>query len=477
MTTISSAGVGSGLDVETIITKLMNVERQPITALQTQATTINSKISTWGKIKSALSTLNDAADTLGKASTWSSRSVTSSSTAVAATVTGTGATGAVTIRPAQLAATQSNVSPGFAAKTDLVGAGTLSIELGTWTGETAFAAKSGATAVSITLGATDTLETARDKINAANAGVSASIVSDGSAYRLVLSSKTSGAANGFRVSATDADGNDTDSAGLSRLAYDPPAGATGSARKQDAQDAIAFVNNLEVHSTSNTFSEALEGVSFTVNQASSTDVTLNLGIDTDTLKKNIDTFVSAYNALQSLIKTNTKYNPDDSTKGGVLQGDRTAIALQSMMRSLLSRSGPASGAFTRLSDIGFSVATDGTLSVKADKLNTAMAKPAELAKLFSGDAATPSTPGLGKLFGTTIDNLINAGGNVQSRTDSLQGSLTRNGNQQDRLENRMTQIEKRLRAQYTALDASMASLNSLSSYVSQQITSWNNAKG
>ena len=476
MTTISSAGIGSGLDVETIVTKLMTIERQPITNLQTQATTINSKISVWGSIKSALSTLNDASDTLAKASTWTARSVSSSSAAVTATVTGSGALGAVTVRPTQLATTQSNASGGFAAKTDLIGAGTLSIEQGTWTNETAFAVKSGTSAVTVTLTASDTLETARDKINAANAGVTASIVNDGTSYRLVTTSASSGAANGFRISATDSDGNNTDAAGLSRLAYNPPAGATSNTRKVAAQDAIALVNNLEMHSATNTFADALEGVSFTLNQATGTDASLTLTTDTATLKKNIDTFVSAYNALQSLIKTNTKYNPDDPTKGGKLQGDRTAIGLQYTLRNLLGSSGPSTAAFTKLSDIGMTVATDGTLSVSSDKLTTALAKPAEVGKLFAGDSADTSKPGIGKLFGNAIDAMLLSDGSVQSRTDNLQSSLKRNESQQDRLEGRMTLVEKRMRAQYTALDTSMASLSSLSSYVTQQITAWNNAK-
>ena len=478
MANLSSAGIGSGLDVENIITSLMQLERQPITQLQTQATKIESKVSTWGKIKSAMSALNDASDVLAKAQTWSTRSVTSGDASVTATVTGTGTLGSVAIRPTQLASTQSNATAGFAAKTDLVGAGTLSIELGAWTGTTAFAAKAGATAISVTLDADDTLENARDKINAAGAGVSASIVNDGTAYRLVLTSANSGASNGFRVTATtDDDGNATDANGISRLAYDPPNGASANTRNMLGADAIAFVNNLEVHSSSNTFAEALEGVSFTIGKTSATDIALNLNVDTEALKKSVDTFVSAYNALQSLIKTNTKYNPNDPTNGGSLQGDRTAIGIQTMLRNALGRTGPTTGEFSRLSNVGFNVSTDGTLSVDATKLTAALAKPDEMRKLFAGDSAEPATLGLGKLMANTLDGLLNVGGNVQTRTESLQSSLDRNEDRQERLETRMDQVEKRLRAQYTALDASMASLSGLSAYVSQQVSIWNSSSG
>lgn len=474
MATISSAGIGSGLDVETIVTKLMSLERQPINQLQSTASTIQSKISTWGRIKSSMSSLNDASDVLAKASTWGARTVTSSdATSVSATVTGSGSTGNVTIKAQQLASSQSVATVGYSAKTDLVGEGTLSIDIGKWGASNTFTPNAAPSSTSITFSATDTLEDARNKINSANAGVSASIVNDGSSYRLVISSATSGEKNGFRITANDIDGNNTNSSGISRLAYDPANSTAGTTRTQTAADAVALVNNLEIRSSTNTFSEAVEGVSFTLNKVTGNDVSLNLNTDTDGIKKAIDSFVTAYNSLQGMIKTNTRYNPDNPKTGGVLQGDRTALDIQTQLRNTLGQAGPASALFSRLSDIGFNIATDGTLSIKADKLTQAMTKPAELQKLFAGDPASPSSLGLGKIIGNKLDDLLKTGGNVSTRTDGLSSTLKTNQDRQDRLENRMTMVEKRLRAQYTALDTSMASMNSLSSYVSQQVSSWN----
>ena len=479
MATISSAGVGSGLDVETIITKLMAIERQPVTQLQSKASKIQAQISSWGKLQSALSALGDASDKLAAASTWNARSAASGdATALNATVTGNGATGRVAIRPTQLAASQSNASAGFAAKTDSVGTGSLTIELGTWTGESAFAPKAGANAITIDIGTgSDSLEKVRDKINAADAGVSASIVNDGSAYRLVFTSTDPGAANGFRITSADDDGNATDAVGLSRLAYDPPSGATGMTRNVASADAIALVNNLEIHSSSNTFNDALEGVSFSISKTSTTDVTLDLTADKTGMKKVMDDFVTAYNALNTLMRENTKINTADTTKGGTLQGDRTASSLQNSMRALLRQAGPASSTFAHLSDVGFEVKLDGSLTLNDTKAQAALAKPDQLRKLLAGDPDNSTVKGVGKQIGDALDTLLRVDGNVKNRTNGLQDTLKRNQDQQSRVEDRLTMVEKRLRAQYTALDASMASLNSLSSYVSQQVTTWNKSTG
>lgn len=479
MSSISSPGLGSGLNVDSIVTQLVALERRPITQLATQATKIQAKISSWGQLQGALSSVQTAAEKLANAATWSTRTATSSDESVVTTqITGTGTTGPLTIKPTQMAAAQSNASTGFTASTDSVGTGSLTIELGTWTGTSSFAPKSGSTAVTIDITAgEDSLAEVRDKINAADAGVQAAIVFDGTNQRLVMTSKTTGATNGFRITATDDDGTPTNNTGLSRLTYNPPGGSSQLAQNVEATDAIAWVNNLEVHSTTNTFDQAVEGASFTIKKTSTTNVSVDVSHDKAAMKAAIDQFVSAYNSLNAFVRSTTKVNESDPSASGTLQGDRTASGLTLTLRSLLRESGPSSSQFTQLTDIGLDVSREGTLSFNTTKLDAALAKPDELKKLFAGDSTDTTNLGVAKRLGDATEALLGVEGNVSVRTAALKASLDRNGKEQIRLEDRVAGVQKRLLAQYSALDTRMASLNSLSSYISQQITTWNKKTG
>ena len=472
MATLSSTGIGSGLDVSSIVTQLVALERKPITALQTSASQIQTQISSFGRLQSALSKVRDAAAKLASPDTWTQRTANSSDTsAVTATVTGSGSPANYIIKPTQLVQAQSNSSPGFLAKTDPVGTGHLFIERGTWFTDTAFGTKPGTAAVDITIGAEDnTLEKVRDKINAADAGVSAAIVWDGSYHRLTITSKEGGTANGLRITSTDDDGDPVDGNGLSRLTYDPPSGSTQMTRNQAATDAVALVNNLEVHANSNTFNEVVDGVSFTIAKDGGSPVALSVSHDSAAMKKVVQDFVSAYNDMNKLARDLTKIDSANSSNNGALQGDRAAVNLQLQLRGLLGASGPSGGAFARLSDIGISSATDGTLSITDTKLTAALENPAALRTLFDGDG---STDGVAEQLRSVINQMIGTDGSISSRTTGLQDRLTRNQKDQDRLEDRVTATEKRLRAQYSSLDTRMAGLNSLQTYLTQQITGWN----
>lgn len=472
MATLSSTGIGSGLDVSSIVTQLVALERKPITALQTSASQIQTQISSFGRLQSALSKVRDAAAKLASSDTWTQRTANSSDTsAVTATVTGSGSPANYIIKPTQLVQAQSNSSPGFLAKTDPVGTGHLFIERGTWFTDTAFGTKPGTAAVDITIGAADnTLEKVRDKINAADAGVSAAIVWDGSYYRLTITSKEGGTANGLRITSTDDDGDPVDGNGLSRLTYDPPSGSTQMTRNQAATDAVALVNNLEVHANSNIFDEVVDGVSFTIAKDGGGPVALSVAHDSAAMKKVVQDFVSAYNDMNKLARDLTKIDSANSSNNGALQGDRAAVNLQLQLRGLLGASGPSGGAFARLSDIGIGSATDGTLSITDTKLTAALENPAALRTLFDGDG---STDGVAEQLRSVINQMIGTDGSISSRTTGLQDRLTRNQKDQDRLEDRVTATEKRLRAQYSSLDTRMAGLNSLQTYLTQQITGWN----
>lgn len=470
---LTSLGVGSGLDAETIVTKLVALERQPITQLQTQASTIQSKISVFGKIQSAVSSLRDAASKLTNPDLWSSTTATSADTSVAFTTSAGAAPGNYNVSVGTLAAGQSVLSNTvLSSPASTLGSGTLTIEVGSWAGS-GFTNKTGTSAVNVTIDASDTLETIRDKINKSNAGVKASVINDASGARLVMNSDSTGLSNGFRVTASDADGNNTDASGLSALAYDPASATAGTTLKQPASNAAATINGVDISSESNTFSNVLTGITFSVNKVTTAPVAVTVSQDNTTITKAITDFAAAYSSLDSMLKSNTKY--DSSTKvAAALQGDSTALSLISQMRTLLGSSTTASSVFSTLSSVGLETQSGGALTVNTTKLNSALGNLAELKKLFSAaDITGGGADGMATKFRAMADNLLGVEGAITTRTAGLNTSVTNNQKRQETLETRASLYEKRLRAQYTALDKAMASISTQSGYVTQMISSWN----
>ncbi|HWK84453.1 MAG TPA: flagellar filament capping protein FliD, partial [Caldimonas sp.] len=308
--TISSAGIGSGLDVNSIVTSLMAVESQPLTALQTKATTLQTNLSAFGQVQSLVSSLQDAAKPLFDPNSFALTNTSSTDPSSVSSGTSTGAVpGIYSVAVSSLSAGQSLVSQTgqFTDGTSVVGTGSLTIRLGTWNaGNTAFTPQAGSSDITIPIGASaDTLAGVRDAINAANAGVSATIVTDASGARLALQSSATGAANGFRISVADADGNNSDAAGLSRLAYDPQNGAGQMTLAQAAANTQATINGIAVTSSSNTLSSVITGMSFNLNKTTTQPVTISVTNNTAAIQSDVTAFVSAYNALNTFLATET----------------------------------------------------------------------------------------------------------------------------------------------------------------------------
>jgi flagellar hook-associated protein 2 len=478
MATISSPGVGSGLDVNSIVTQLVAIERQPIVQLQSQASSLQTKLSAFGKLQSNLSALRDAASALTRVSTWNQTTGTSSDTAsVAVTTDSTNLPGTYTVQVTKLAQAQSNVSKTYSAATDLVGEGTLRIELGSWDQSNNFTAKAGATAVDITVGPpAKTLAEVRDMVNAANAGITAAVLTDASGSRLVFRSSATGAANGFRVTSTDVDGNNVDASGLSALAFDPSVGVITMAQAMAAANASALINSAPVSSASNTLTNVVDGMTLTFQRETTTPVTITTAADKEGIRKKVEAFVSAYNDVNKELAAQTKYDAASKT-AGALQGDSAAVGLRAALRGTLLGSSAASATFTRLADIGFDVQQDGSIKLDSKKLDNALANLPELKKLFSAsDTVVTANNGFATLVRTMADTALGVDGSIASRSEGLRDRISRNEKRQAELERRVAQTETRLRKQYTALDAKMGELQGLSNYVAQQVTLLNNGR-
>lgn len=472
MTTISSLGVGSGLDAESIIKALVSSEKAPIQQLSDEKDTMTTKLSSIGKLKSLASAMRDSADDLADPTLWRTKTLSSADDS---TVSGTVAVGATSgiynVSVQSLATAQTVTSSQFSSASSTLSAGTLTIQLGTWSSDgSTFTAKSGSTASTITIDASSTSLTAiRDKINDAAAGVTATIVNDSSGARLSIRSTESGAANGFRITASETTADGDDSTGLSALSYNPAGTTSEMTLNQSSADAAITINGISVTSTTNTFENVVDGLTLTAGKVSSSDVAVTVSDDTDGMEKVVKSFVSAFNDLSKYIKDQTKYDAA-AKKASPLQGDGTTVNFQRQLRNIINTTSTASTVYSRLSDIGITMAEDGTLSIKTSKLEAALKKPDEVRKLLATDGSTSASSGFADRFRDLANQVLGPEGSIQLSEDGLNAKIKRNQDRQDELTRRADGYEARLRKQFESLDTTVSKYNSLNSYVSNQMS-------
>ncbi len=474
MASISSAGIGSGLDVEGLISRLVAVERTPINQLKQRTDGLKTQLSAFGRLQSQLSAVKDAAVRLNRADTYTGvTGATSDATVATATTASGAAAGSYTVNVSKLAKVQSLASDPVPTNSS-TGTGTLTITFGQFSNDlTGFAADPSRTALVIPIitGA-DQLEKVRDQINALKAGVVASVVTDVNGSRLVMRGTQSGQANGFKVEVADDDGNPTDNAGLSRFAYDPsavPAPINPGLSKQTAGNAEVNINGIDIVSATNQVAGAVEGVTFNLLKAQST-ATVTVSQDKEGIKKAVTDFANAYNEAIKLVREQIRTDPATRT-GGPLRGDSTVVGIQAQLRSLAGSSTTLGGSIGRLADLGLDPGADGTLKIDAAKLDKALTdKLPEVRAFFSGvDSGNAGNNGISQRFKTLLDGFLDTDGRLENRKSGLQSRITQNDKRNDELERRVELTEKRLRAQYTALDGTMSRATSLSTYLQNQL--------
>lgn len=405
---ISSVGLGLGttLPISQVLTGLMQIESIPLTQLQNQVTGVQTEISAYGQLSSALSTFQQSLTQLTQPTEFQTLSATSSNTSALTASAVVGAqTGTYTINATQLAQAQSLATAGQASLNTQLSSGsgssTVTFTFGTQGGTTSnptFTPNLSQSSGSITINSSnDTLAGLRDAINGANLGVTASIVNDGSStpYRLVLTSNTTGANESMQISVQG-------DAGISSLLTYPPStsGTSSGAMIQtaQAQDAKLTVNGLALTSSTNSVATALPGISLNLLQTGQS--TLTVANNSSSIQSDIDSFVSAYNTLQSTINNLTAYNPGGTN--GPLIGDATTMQIQNQLQQVIASalSGTGSG-YSSLSAVGISLNNDGTLSVNDTTLSQALqSNPTQFAALFS-TAGSATNSNVAYLIGGT----------------------------------------------------------------------------
>lgn len=433
---LSSAGVGSGLDVNSIVTALVNSKKAgPQAQITNKATQTNTTLTGLASLSSALTSLQSALSTLTRTSTFSSYNAVLSDASIGTTSTLPNAqAGSYALDVTQLATAQKRSSDAYGA-TAAIGNGTLTIGVGS-------------NSFNLDVSPTDTISAIATAINHAsdNPGVTATVVNGVDGAQLLLSSSKTGVANGFTVSADSGS-----SSGLSTLAT-----KLGTAGSSEAQDAKLTLDGISITSASNGVSGAIDGV--TINLAKTGSTQLTVSQDTSAATTAVQGFVDAYNSYASTVSSLSSYDPVTKS-AGVLLGDTLLTSVQRQISSLLS-SKVVGNSIGSLASLGIARSANGSLTLDSAKLSSALSSsPSAVQDLFAG----PN--GYATRLNTALDSFTASDGVIATREKSLNDSLGKLTTEQTALDARMTTYETQLRNQYTALDTLMSKLNNTSSYL------------
>lgn len=440
MGTITSLGIGSGLDLNGMLDQLKNAEQQKLKPVEQQIDNQDTRISAFGQLKSALSEFQDASKTLNDSNLYSSLSTSTSGDAVEASADKEAVAGSYEVTVKELASRGTLASEGVDdAETELVST-TQDMTLTFGNNDTA----------DVSIEAGSSLEDVRDAINAdENAGVNASIVNDGSSsgnYRLALSSAEAG---------SDASISDFS---LNGLNVDDSTKNTGS-------DADLTVNGVGITSGSNQVEGAIQGV--TLDLAEKGDSTVEVQQDTLAVREAVNGFVDAYNGLKETTGDLTSFNAETG-QAGELNGDSSVRMVESRLRSVMGGSSDTGSEFSMLNDVGISMEVDGTLSLDSDKLDDVLSNDQQaLSDFFTG---VDGKEGFAAQAETTVGQMLSDNGAVENAITGAENRIESLNQRHERMEQSVDRTVSRYRSQFSELDSMVAQMNQTSSYLSQQLS-------
>lgn len=453
---VTSTGIGSGLDINSIVSSLTTAEgAAQNNQLAAQKTALTAQISAYGTFSSALSTLQATLTPLETTSSLAGRTATLGDTTVATASVTADAVPAQYSLGVQNLATAASLS---SVANPTLGTGTLMISVG---GQSS----------SVTIDSTnDTLSGIASAINSApdNPGVTATILTTTAGARLVLSGSATGASNAITVTQSGGNG------GLASLTYNPASGTTASTtgltETQAALDANFTLNGYPATSASNQVTGAITGVTLNLlkpttagSPAVDTPTTLTIGNDTTGAQTSIGTFVKALNGLVTAIQTLTAYDPSTKT-AGPLQGNATLQSFQNQLQKLLGQvQSGNSGSLNSLAALGITANPDGSYSADTTKIGNALtASVSSVAALLGG------TNGIATQLNALVNQYSGTGGLLGTITNSLQSGLKDNATQQAALNARLSTYSATITAQYNAMDTAVALLKQTQTFLTAQ---------
>ena len=395
---ITASGLGSGLDINSLVSQLVQSERASFDlAISRERDKIVPRISALGEFKAAAANVQQAISPLKQATNYDRKLAESSNTsALRATASSVAVAGSYQVNVERLATTQSLASSGFTATDEVVGTGSLELRFGTtdYSGGVynGFTNNPERNPVSIQIDSSNnTLAGIMNSINDADAGVRASIVNDGSGFRLLLASEMTGAANSIEISiAGDGDGNNTDNAGLSRLSFS--AGAANLQQTQAAQDLRFSLNGLTIENSSNQLASAIPGVTLTFQEETSSPFTLSVRRDTDTIVNAARGFVDAYNAFRAKVAETSGYDQATEIAGPLISDFTTRSVVRDIEGTLRGNLVGLGAGFNNLAEFGITTDRGGVLRLDEQRFTDILVnQPDKMSRLYE-QSITASDP-------------------------------------------------------------------------------------
>lgn len=427
---ITISGIASGLDVNSIVDGLVAAEKLPLDRLTTQKTNVTAARDTFTTIASKLATLRTAAADLANPVHFSSFAASSSDSAVVSTVTGVASTGSFDVQVTSLAREQRTYSSTQSSSTAALGlTGSLSIKVGA------------GTAIDVAYDSSDSLTAIATKISSSGARVSASVLFDGTSYRLQVRGLDTGATNAVTF------GDPGDTLGL----------AIPDNTFQPASNAVLLVDGIEVQRPTNQIVGVIPGVTLAITKKTTAPATINVASDPEGLAKKIQTLVSAYNDVVSASHFAAGFGTLKASNQ-VLSGDSTLRgALDKLARVIGTPVAGASGKYKTLTAVGLASKADGSLALDTGKLTSALATdPASVARLFVVDAPTASTGAMGTLK-TVIDQLtLGSTAPITNRISAFSAQMTRIDTDSASIQRHLDTFAVNLRARFTAIESIMS---------------------
>ncbi|MBA2779535.1 flagellar filament capping protein FliD [Billgrantia kenyensis] len=456
MASISSLGIGSGLDLNGLLDQLNEAERGKLAPIERQIETQQVKISAYGELQGALSGFQSAANALNDASLYQSLSTSVSGEAVSAAATADASVGSYVVDVETLASAGSYATArleGIESIDEPVvsSGGELNLEF-THAGEEG-------TSVPVSIADNASLADIRDAINAEDAGVTASIVNDGDGHRLALMSTETGR----EASITGMDWSDlTKADGVSFS-------ETAKAVDVVGENALLNVNGIAISSATNQVEGAIEGVTLNLNQEGTSTVAVEQ--DARAVREAVVGFVEGFNALKGTINELTAFDGDAESAGELL-GDSAVRSIEGRLRSVLSGGVAAGeGGFSMLNDIGISLKLDGTLEIDQDRLDSVIANDQDkLSDFFAGDSATG---GLAGQVSETVTQLSGTHGALGGAISGAESRIESLNERYLRMEQSIEATLTRYRTQFGQLDGMIAQMNQTSDYLMQQFDMMN----
>ncbi|WP_434632945.1 flagellar filament capping protein FliD [Chromobacterium sp. CV08] len=442
MTAITSS-VGA-LDVQGIVSQLMMIERQPLSASMQRSNQYNTQLSTVGKLSSSLSALQTAMTSLASGRFLQVFKASVSDTSMAAVSTSSGGnSGTFQISVGNLATNRQLVF-------DQLGGQNITDPKAVISGapdELTFQINGKTQTVKLRDKPGDqvTLQTINDKINSAGVGLNASVVQNGTQYKLVLASSESGTDNQFKITGGGSDSGDTAGSTLAGLTQS----STGAQESQNAKNASLTVNGVAISAGSNKISSAVPGVELDLYKTGSFTVTLapdNVGIG-----KGLQSFVDAYNQVISDVK---------DARSGTLKGNASVLDIQTRLQQVLATGVPGAdpvNSVAFLAQVGISLQKDGTLKLDQNAFNDALKKDKQAVSNLFGN---PANTGFAQRFNQEINSMLGPNGVIETSKASIKSRVNTETQLQSSLQARLDSKQTQLIQQYTALNKTLAQMQS-----------------